>query len=199
MASHDFTAVGWTDTLPSSCVSYAHTNSAGQVDILLLNDVTGNSYQYGKLTLYTGQEGIDLSGGVGGMNAYNTAGTLTNSDGTTSKYLCTIASGGGYAGAALGRYSSAYGRVTRVQTLSRVGADADDFYLSGGDWYAGIGGTEYRVSDAVQIHLSDSDLWLSGEEGLASVLADGYDLTLYYDRTADTGGQVRIVRAERAS
>lgn len=198
-ASRDFTAVSWTDMLPSSCVSYAHTNSAGQIDVLLLNDVTGNNYQYGKLTLYTGQEGIDLSSGLGGMNAYNTAGALTNSAGTTAKYLCTIGASAGYCGAAIGRYDPTYGRVVKVQPLSRVSADASGFRLSGGVWYARTGGTEYRVSDSVQIHLSDPDLWLSGEEGLASVLADGYDLTLYCDRTADTGGQVRIVKAERAS
>ena len=161
--------------------------------------MTGNNYQYGKLTLYTGQEGIDLSSGLGGMNAYNTAGALTNSAGTTAKYLCTIGASTGYCGIALSRYDSTYGRVVKVQTLSRVSVDADDFYLFGGIWYAETGGTEYRVSDPVQIHLSDPDLWLSGEEGLASVLADGYDLTLYCDRTADTGGQVRIVKAERAS
>ena len=116
------------------------------------------------------------------MNAYNTAGARTNSAGTTAKYLCTIGASAGYCGAAIGRYDPTYG-----------------FRLSGGVWYARTGGTEYRVSDPVQIHLSDPDLWLSGEEGLASVLADGYDLTLYCDRTADTGGQVRIVKAERAS
>ena len=39
-------------------------------------------------------------------------------------------------------------------------------------------------------------MWLSGEDGLTSVLADGYDLTLYYDRAPEEGGQVRIIVAE---
>lgn len=202
--SYDFSAIDWTDTLSSSCVSYAHTNSAGQIDVLLLNDVTGNAYQYGKLTLYTERDGINLlgsSGGTGGgsTEAYNTAAALTNSDGTTSKYLCTVSASAGYCGIALGRYSTAYERVARVQTLSRVSADADDFYLSDGIWYAETGGTEYRVSDTVQIHLSDTDVWLSGEDGLANILADGYALTLCYDRAPSEGGQVRVVRGERTS
>ena len=200
-ASYDFTAIDWTDTLSSSAVSYVHTNSAGQIDVLLLNGVTGNAYQYGKLVLYTGQDGIKLgtSGGSSLGDTYNTAVTLTNSDGTTGKYLCAISANADYCGIALSRYDSTYSRVVKVQTLSRVSADADDFYLSGGVWYAEVGGTEYRVSDTVQIHLSDSNLWLSGEDGLASILADGYDLTLYYDRAPSAGGQVRIIKAVRTS
>ena len=200
-ASYDLTAIDWTDTLPSAYVSYAHTNSAGQIDVLLLNGVTGNAYQYGRLTLYTEQEGIRLgaSGGSSLGDTYNTAATLTNSDGTTSKYLCTIGASADYCGIALSRYDSTYSRIVKVQTLSRVSADADDFYLSGGVWYAETGGAEYRVSDTVQIHIADTDLWLSGEDGLASILADGYDLTLYYDRAPSAGGQVRIIRAARAA
>ena len=44
--------IDWTDTVLSSCVSYAHTNSAGEIDLLLLENVTGNVYRYGKLSLY---------------------------------------------------------------------------------------------------------------------------------------------------
>ena len=201
-ASYDFSAIDWTDTLSSSYVSYAHTNSAGQVDVLLLNGVTGSAYQYGKLTLYTGSDGIQLGTAAGSSDlgtAYNKAATLTNADGTSSKYLCTVSANAGYCGIALSRYDSTYSRVVKVQTLSRVSADAGDFYLSGGDWYAETGGTEYRVSDAVQIHVADTDLWLSGTDGLASVLAGGYDLTLYFDRAPSEGGQVRIIKAARTA
>lgn len=200
-ASYDFSAIDWTDTLSSSYVSYAHTNSAGQIDVLLLNGVTGSAYQYGKLTLYTGSDGIQL--GTAGSSdlgtAYNKAATLTNADGTSSKYLCTVPASAGYCGVALSRYDSTYSRVVKVQTLSRVSADAGDFYLSGGDWYAETGGTEYRISDTVQIHVADTDLWLSGADGLASVLADDYDLTLYFDRAPSEGGQVRIIKASRTA
>lgn len=189
--------IDWTETISSSAVSYAHTNSAGEVDLLLLKDVTGNAYRYGRLALYTEQDGIDL--GSGSMSAYNTAATLTNSEGTTAKYLCSVASSGGYAGIALGRYSSTYSRVVSVQTLTRVSADASDFYLSGGSWYAEAGGTAYRISEAVQVHVVDTDLWLSGEDALTSILADDYTLALYCDREPSAGGQVRIIRVSRSS
>ncbi len=42
-ASTTFSDIIWTTTLDASSVSYAHHNSAGEVDVLVLNDVTGNA------------------------------------------------------------------------------------------------------------------------------------------------------------
>lgn len=194
-ASSDFDAIGWTDTLTSSYISYCHTNSAGQVDVLLLKDVTGNCYTYGKVSLYTGENGINL--GSANMAAYNSAATLTNSSGTSEKYLCTLSvTGGSYAGFALAQYSSNYERVTAVRTLSKAQTvDSSGFYLESGDWYVEIGGTEYPVSGQVEIYLSGADIWLSGETGLTTALAGGYTFTPYYDRAPDAGGQVHILVA----
>ena len=87
---------------------------------------------------------------------------------------------------------SARGR--RLRELE--GIDNGDFFLQDSVWYVEAEGNEYRVSEQVEIHLSDADLWLSGADGLASALADGYELTLYYDQAPDEGGQIRIVVAE---
>ena len=67
---------------------------------------------------------------------------------------------------------------------------------SDGDWYVESGRQEFRVSEQVQIHLTGADLWLEGTEGLERILADGYTLTLYYDRPASEGGQIRIITAQ---
>ena len=195
-ASLDFDAITWTDSLDASDISYYHTNSAGQVDVVLLEDVTGSCYEYGKINLFSGEEGINL--GSGTMSAYNPAATLTNSEGRSEKYLCAIsASGNTYVGIALAGTNSGYERVTNIRRLRELdGVDFSDFFQQDGSWYVEAEGDEYRVSDQVQIHLTESDLWLSGEAGLATVLADGYDLTLYYDRAATAGGQIRVIVAE---
>ena len=99
-------------------------------------------------------------------------------------------------GTALGQSSSGDQKIAAVQTLSTAKADQDDFFLQDGDWYVESGRQELRVSDRVQIHLTEADVWLEGAGGLESVLADGYTLTLYYDRSADQGGQVRIITAK---
>ena len=194
-ASSDFDAITWTDSLSASCVSYYHTNSAGQVDVLLLDDVTGNCYDYGRISLYSGQEGINL--GSGTMAAYNSAAALTNASGTTGKYLCSLSvSGGSYVGISLGQHSSGYTKVTAIRTLSKAAADRSDFFLDDGSWYVEVNGTELPVSGQVEIYLDSADTWLSGEEGLTAALADGYSLTLYYDRAPNEGGQIRLITAE---
>ena len=131
-----------------------------------------------------------------GETVYNDAATLTNAGGTSQKYLYTMSYTNRYVGVALGQSAAGGTRIAAVQTLTSAKADAEDFFLQDGDWYVESGRQEYRVSDRVQIHLTEADLWLEGAEGLASVLADGYTLTLYYDRSADEGGQVRLITAQ---
>ena len=195
-ASDDFDAIFWTDTVESAQISYYHTNDAGQIDVLLLNDVTGSCYDYGLLTAYTGEAGIDLGGGIG--NAYNRAATLTNSAGTTEKYLCSHGTGDGrYVGIALEGTSYGYTRVTAVEVLDAVsGVEAADFFLQDGRWYVEADGDEYPVSEQVEIYLDDADGWSSGYDALTAVLADGHRLTLYCDGDAQEGAQVRILVAQ---
>ena len=194
-ASADFSAVDWMDEIASGSVSYYRTNSAGQVDLILLDSVTGGCYDYGKLTRYEGSEGVS-AGSFNGQAIYNAAAALTNAAGTTQKYLYNLAASDRYVGIALGQSAAGDLRITAVQTLSSAGAESADFFLQDGDWYVESGRQELRVSDQVQIHLTDADLWLEGTGGLESILADGYTLTLYYDRSAAQGGQVRIITAQ---
>ena len=195
-ASSDLSAIDWTDSISASAVSYYRVNEAGQVDVILLESVTGNCYEYGRLTLYPDEAGINL--GTSGMDAYNSAATLTNSSGTSEKYLCTIASStNGYVGIVLGQTDYGYQRVYSIQKLTRSGTvTSDDFFTQDGNWYAECGIDEVRISDKVQIYLSGSGLWLEGTEGLETVLADGYVLTAYIDRAASSGGQVRLLVAD---
>ena len=139
-------------------------------------------------------QSIDVT--LDGETVYNDAATLTNAGGTSQKYLYTMSYTNRYVGVALGQSAAGGTRIAAVQTLTSAKADAEDFFLQDGDWYVESGRQEYRVSDRVQIHLTEADLWLEGAEGLASVLADGYTLTLYYDRSADEGGQVRLITAQ---
>ena len=186
-ADTDFAALDWLST--TSAVSYYHTNSAGQVDILVLRDVTGNIFTYGKLSIIS--DGISL----GSMDATSDALTVKNATGTSEKYLCTYSASAGYGGVSLGKSSQGYTKISRVQSLSAKNVSAEDFYLSGGDWYVTAGESEFLVAEDVQIHLSEADVWLSGEDGLTNVLADGYTLTAYYDRAATSGGQIRVIKA----
>ncbi len=137
-----------------------------------------------------------LVGGIG--NAYNRAATLTNSAGTTEKYLCSHGTGDGrYVGIALEGTGYGYTRVTAVEVLDAVsGVEAADFFLRDGRWYVEADGDEYPVSEQVEIYLDDADGWSSGYDALTAVLADGHRLTLYCDGDAQEGAQVRILVAQ---
>lgn len=167
-ASDDFDAISWTTALPASCVSYAHTNTAGEVDVLLLKNVTGNNRAYGKLTIYSDRNGINL--GDGDAAANNPAATIRNSGGASG---CT--------------------RVTGVQTLTELAVPRSAFFTQGGKWYAECGGVEYPVSDAVELRVSGVDTWAKGTDALVSLLTGGYAFTAYYDAAPSDGGQIRII------
>ena len=198
VASSDFADINWTDALDANFVSWYHTNSAGEVDALLLKNVTGNSLTYGRIRSYEGEAGIKI--GSGGAAAANRAATVTNAAGTSSKYLCPYSDFGNYAyvGVALGQSSYGHTRVSGVCVLKRLGGvSAEEIFLRDGAWYVELGGEEYRISENVQLHLIDANTWLEGETGLASVLSGGYTLTLFVDALPSAGGQIRVIAVDK--
>ncbi|MPM02999.1 hypothetical protein SDC9_49258 [bioreactor metagenome] len=195
-SSSDFDEITWTKSLASSDVSYYHRNSAGEVDVLLLKNVTGNSYEYGKITIYEDEAGINL--GTGAVPAWNTAATMTNSKapGESTKYLDAMSVyTGTYAGIVLGAtVSDPYLRVAAVSVLTSLPQnDTGAFFQSDDKWYVTADGHEVPVSDTVEVYVESVEKWLGGEEGLLTAVSSDMPLTLYYDRTLTTGGQIRVI------
>jgi len=189
--SADFEEISWTRTLTASEVSYYHLNSAGQIDVLLLNDVTGNSYVYGRFVFYEGFEGINLGNMT--MPSYNDAIGIENSlDPTGSvKYLYNSANPG-YGGVALAAYNEMYAKATPI-SLSSAKVSGSEFYLDDDDWYVTMSGREVKVSSGVQVYITGNKTWTSAENGISYALSSGLELTAYYNKTLDTGAQVRIL------
>lgn len=197
-ASYDFREIFWTETIPANAVTAYHLNTAGQVDMLLLRDVTGNCYEYGKATKYTGEEGINL--GVPGLDAYNNAVAVTNDGGTGMKRICSYyeAQTGAWLGITAATHDAANQQVVSIKTLSAdKTADQGDFFLKDNIWYAVADAAEFPVSQKVHIYLERADSWVSGETALLDVLAMGEDMILYYDRPAAEGGQIRVIVVEK--
>ena len=196
-ASSDFSAITWTDTVSTGDIRAAHLNSAGQVDVLLLHDVTGNSWQYGEYTPYRGEEGISSTSG--GRRIYNDAATLTNADGETRKFFSSYGSTrhSTISGVALGSSSDGSNQqAAGVLSLSSLPASADDFFLQGDVWYVDCDSLLLPLSDLIQVCITPSESWLSGEDGVRAALSSGLSLRVYYDRDPASGGQVRVLCAE---
>lgn len=194
VASTDFEEIFWTDTISSSNINTVRLNSAGQVDLLVLKDVTGNCYEYGKLISYTGEEGILTQSSP--KRIYNNAITITNAVGQSQKYLCSQALSvySYHYGIALNATDGSNQQVTSVVKLTEAReVAAGAFFLNGDEWYALADGRELPVSQQVQIYFESTGQWLSGADGLRAALANGTSLDVHYDRTLSTGAQVRVI------
>lgn len=61
------------------------------------------------------------------------------------------------------------------------------------DWVAAVNDHEMPVSSSVQVYIEASDQWFSGEEGIRTAISMGAPLQLYYDRSFESGAQVRVI------
>lgn len=159
-------------------VKYVRKNTDGEIDVLILNDLTGELYSYGVLT--TVRETDMASFGVlTGTYVYDVAGstyTYTYSNGIFNLPVGPIKIQGSlYAPDKLSKLTQA--RLTAVDALTALTAD----------------GTSIPVADAVAVYeLADNTYRLSSLERVRT----GYSLTGYYDKPANEGGRIRVIVAK---
>ena len=194
--SYDFSEVIWTDHLSAANVFRFRTNTAGQVDMIVLFNVTGNCYEYGKVQRYTGKDGIREDHGT--LQTYSAAAVVTNSAAPSGsrKHVCVqyVSPTDVYNGVALCGYDGSYEKVAAVAELTEVEeVAAGEFFLYGDAWYVTLNHYETPVSDNVEVYVKATGQWLSGEDGLRTAVAMGGVMDVYYDRTMTTGAQVRVV------
>jgi len=192
--SSDFDDIFWTDTIARENIRQIHLNGAGQVDVILLNDVTGNAYTYGELTRYTGFNGIMTASSP--KLTYNDAATITNAAGQSQKYLFSrsVSAHNAYFGIGLRSYNDIYQDIVslvRLTTSEKLTGSA--FFLQDDDWYVTAAGYELPVSEKVQVYIESADRWLSGPDGIKAAISSGQPLIVHYDKTPTTGAQVRVI------
>lgn len=199
VASTNFEDIFWTDQLSADNVDEVHLNSAGQVDLILLKNVTGNFYSYGKLTRYTGFDGIMTASSP--KPTYNSAVTLTNASGQSQKYLSaySVSTHSRFYGILLRSYTAQHQEVISLVELTasdKLGPDA--FFLFDDDWFTTVNGYEIPVSQQVQVYVKATDRWLSGTDGVKTAVSSGLPLTVHYDKTPTTGSVVRVIVVEES-
>lgn len=157
-------------TVSTSKVMYYSKNNAGEIEELILSDVTGDSYVYGVVTA------VDKS-----MGTY-----IVDVDGTQTTYpIITSTSKGPYklkmdsngvkSIIQLASYNSSITQLTRVD--------------------AKIGNQTYLLSDKVIVY-QKKDLNTYMKIPLDDAINGDYKLTAYYDKTQTSGGRIRIIIAE---
>ena len=162
--------------LTSGMVRWYSTNTRGEIDRLILNDVTGDLHQYGVLTDVTEQSfGMVLMSSY----VYDIAGVPGVSTSQTAIWNleegpCQVRTDGK--------------AVERIYNLTGV-------ELTAVDGKTAMAGTQaWTISDSVVVYeYRDNTYYLSD---LSRVSGGGYDLTGWYDKAQDQGGRIRVIIAE---
>jgi hypothetical protein len=172
------------DTVTATKIRFSAYDAAGNVDLLVLNDVTGDMYTYGFISSGTKTVTTD------GMSAtYNTT-SVTNSNGKTTAVGGTGFSAGTLAGIAV----TTDGQLAGASALTAAGEiSRNDFRQNADGTYSVIlGSGAIPVADDIQVYLTETGTWTT----LAKARSYSDTLTIYYDKTIETGGKVRVIVAE---
>lgn len=164
-----------TATVEGKNIDYVGYNAAGEVNLLLLQDVTGNCYTYGTLV-----RGTKTTGG-GQMSATNTTVTVENGDNDPTAWI----SGASFQNKSFGGVATnaATGKAAGVATLTALeNLTRSDFGADGT-----LGGLP--IAEKVQVYDATTELWTT----LSQVQGYAASFTAYYDRTPQAGGQVRVI------
>ncbi len=190
-ASKDFDDIYYTDTIPAVNVSYYHLNSADEIDILILSDVTGNIYTYGKLDYsFPDQVYVNNNGDVNrivtivnsndpkGLQSYSDTGSITPE----------------YGGVSMTYGTNGTLKASKVIDFENsVTLETSDFKRKNGEYYAEISTYLIPVAEKVEIYNAVTKRTYSGEEGLLFALNSGMKMVCYTDRTYKTGAQIRLI------
>lgn len=168
-------------SFPAAKVDSVILDKSGQARVVLLSDATGDCYTYG--ILESRQAG---GGSLGGADSSYTTVAVTNGEGTGKYYsaMGTIVSVGGLA-------PTGSGGGARIVSLTKAEATRGDFDLTG-DGSVVADDALFPISTNVQVYNTQTKQWTTLEEALA--FTD--EFTVYYDRNASLGGQIRVIYAE---
>lgn len=170
-------------TLSGEDVRYYTLNSMGEIDRLVLNEVTGDTFQYVYLS------GVTDSSSSGSGNASNISVSYTYvQDGQThslngnARYHVQV-------GGAVLAYED--GSLKSITQLSSISLDSLD------GLYAMSGSQEYPLAENVQVLLRDgTGSYSYYAASLSQIDTQSYDLTGWYDDLGySAGGRIRIIVA----
>ena len=198
------------DTVPANKITYVGYDWDGRVDKLVLDDVTGDRYDYGMIYYRpAGPQDVedavpDPDTGKVPQTYQNGEIRVTNGSGQQSYVV------GSVEGAKSGRYGGIAGSLDTLNGKHRLAGyvpltSADGIRRSQIDTSTMVLTTNEMVlpiSSQVQIYSEATGGWYtvskdaSAKDNLERALAFSNDMTVYYDRTPGEGGKVRIIVLE---
>jgi len=167
------------ESVSNSQIAYGRKNYAGKVDVLVLEDVTGGCYTYGRMSV----EMVD-SGSVSGYR--NRCVTVHSGDGKSmGPLICSAFSDGEWGGIAAETNGNRAAGFVNLRELRKVPAAA---WRSEALLY--LDGTAYTVSKDIVCYNAIAGVWFND---LSAALAFGHEVSVY----VDSGNVVRGLEVKR--
>ncbi len=170
--------------IPADKIVGWYENANGAVNMLVVEDLTGDGYTYGILRRTI------VSGFAGGMSVENSAVSVKNGNGETTLIYTKTFEEDVFGGAAASSRLIAGGRAASnvVQLTAVSGVRRADFFQDGGQWYIRAGENVYPVADEVHGYIRATKKWFSQDPEAIRAYSD--NMTVYID---PIGEKVRII------
>ena len=167
-------------TISASKIVYTGRDYANRINVIVLDDVTGDRYTYG--IFHKEQKEVTDSFGTSRLTVLSVA--YDN-----EKETPALPGGGNYADGSFGGLvlSVDGNRIANSIALNKISNVA--FNTWNGDESVTVQGITYPIAEDVRCYNSTTQRWMSLDA--ARSFASSADL--YYDRTADQGGKVRVI------
>lgn len=192
--------IGWSqltvDSVPASRISYVGYDLSGAIDIIILDDVTGDGYTYGFMSSRSETQRIDAVYDGEGNVVFEASSydiyyiKVENSSGDYE--LRTLSSTAfrtkpaGMAKAANGR-AGATVELTALTGVPRSAFDVTNMTVT-------VAGVTYPVAQNVECYNKTTGYWFgAGADGLNAARAYAETMTLYYDKAPAQGGKIRLI------
>lgn len=171
-------------------ISFVSYDYADKVKCIVLDDVTGDAYQYGYFAYYPRVSSSESEnptppmlcvkqGGADGTETFTSKGVFMRSGVRQN-------APGGVAYNSKGNIAATV-TLQSAQHVNRAAFDLEEMTVN-------IGGVSYVISPSVQCYNKTSKTWYApGKAGVEAARAYSDDLTLYFDRPADQGGKIRLI------
>lgn len=177
-------------TVSADKITYYHTDNSGNVDILLLDDATGECYTYGLLS-----EGDAIYSGGMGLSTSNPTIHVQN-NGDDLHLVSSLSAAGGK-----GSFVGVVGSTSKIDGINRFGSAITLRSQKGvrrtsfSEDTVTVNGVAYPLAANIDdcCYNAKSKTWFSS---LDAALAYTNTLTVYFDRSPAQGGKVRLVVAE---
>ena len=163
-------------------VRFYQLNAQGEITDLILEDVTGDLYEYGVLTRVS-----EVDQGMALMGSYTVDLAGSSVDITLQNRILGVQVGPcqlqGYAGA------SGMATVDKIVNLEAVKLDS-----IAGNTAIGQNNRKYTISENVAVYVVENGSRYN-YASLSYVSGGGYTLTGYYDKPESEGGRIRVILA----